>query len=192
MNSPEWILVGLGNPGPKYTNTRHNAGFVCIDLLADKHHIRVDKGKFNALVGDGEINGHRCLLVKPQTYMNRSGLAVKACADFYHIDPDHLLVLMDDISFSPGSLRIRKDGSAGGHNGMKSIIEHLASQQFPRIKLGVGQKPESWDLADWVLSNFNAEEKASLKEAAENAVLAVEMIVNGQIEQAMSKLNRLS
>ena len=151
----DWLIVGLGNPGAKYWNTRHNVGFAAMDALADSLHTRVDRVKFQGLTGTAELDGKKLILLKPTTYMNLSGQAVSAAARFYKIPPEHILVMFDDISLEPGRIRVRKEGSAGGHNGVKSIISSLGSQAFPRIKIGVGAKPHpDYDLADWVLSVF--------------------------------------
>ena len=184
------MIVGLGNPGKQYETTRHNAGFICIDLLAEKHGIKITKLKFKALMGDGRINGRRCLLLKPQTYMNLSGEAVKEAADFYKIPPEKIVVICDDISLEPGKIRIRRKGSAGGQNGMKNIISHLGTDNFPRIKVGVGAKPNpEYDLADWVLSHFTKDEVKLIKEAAEKTVGSVEYMVEDNIDKAMSNYN---
>ncbi|MBQ8519381.1 MAG: aminoacyl-tRNA hydrolase, partial [Agathobacter sp.] len=151
-----FVIVGLGNPGKKYENTRHNAGFISIDALADKYGISISEKKHKALCGSGVIEGNKVLLVKPQTFMNLSGESVRAVMDFYKIDPEEdMLVIYDDISLAPGNIRIRKKGSAGGHNGIKSIIAHAGTQNFMRIKVGVGEKPSGWDLADYVLGHFS-------------------------------------
>ena len=190
VGAPDFLIVGLGNPGEKYAFTRHNAGFLCLDLLADKETAKINKIKFKGVLGEAAIGGHRCILLKPQTFMNNSGESVRAAADFYKIPPEHVLVIFDDISLPCGKLRIRRKGSAGGHNGIKSITAHLGSDAFPRIKLGVGEKPDPrWDLADWVLSNFQKEELTALREASDKACDAVEKIVCGGIEQAMSLYN---
>lgn len=150
-----WLIVGLGNPGTEYVRTRHNVGFAAIDALALSIGCKIDRAKYHALIGEGTIDGQRVILMKPQTYMNASGKAVAEAANFYKLDPSHILVYSDDISLAPGRLRVRRDGSAGGHNGLKSIIECIGSQDFPRIKIGVGQKPTpEYDLADWVLGKL--------------------------------------
>lgn len=150
-----WLIVGLGNPGTEYVRTRHNVGFAAIDALALSLGIKIDRAKYYALIGEGIIDGQRVILMKPQTFMNASGKAVAEAANFYKLNPDHILVYSDDISLAPGRLRVRKNGSAGGHNGLKSIIECIGSQEFPRIKIGVGQKPTpEYDLADWVLGKL--------------------------------------
>ena len=177
----DWLVVGLGNPGKKYENNRHNTGFRVMDALCSKHSVRCDRSKFHALTGEAVLGGHRCLLMKPQTFMNASGDAVAEAADFYKIPPEHVLVIFDDISLPVGALRIRPKGSAGGQNGVKSIITMMGSEQFPRIKVGVGAKPHpDYDLADWVLSNVTEEELPAMNDAVERAVLAVsELIANG-------------
>lgn len=186
----DYMIVGLGNPGRQYETTRHNAGFICIDLLAEKHGININKLKFKALMGDGRINGRRCLLLKPQTYMNLSGEAVREAADFYKIPPEKIIIICDDISLNPGKIRIRRKGSAGGQNGLKNIILHLNSDNFPRIKVGVGAKPNpEYDLADWVLSHFTKDEVKLIKEAAEKTVGSVEYMVEDNIDKAMSNYN---
>lgn len=188
--APEFMIVGLGNPDKKYAFTRHNAGFLCVDMLAEKHGFTVKKLKFRSLLGDAVLGGHRCLILKPQTYMNLSGEAVREAAAFYKIPPERILVLFDDISLDVGKLRIRRKGTDGGHNGIKNIIYHLASDQFPRIKIGVGKKPHpDYDLADWVLSEFKKDEEAPLKSALENACAAVELLLDGKIDQAMNLYN---
>ena len=187
---PEFMIVGLGNPDKKYAFTRHNAGFLCVDMLAEKHGFTVKKLKFRSLLGDAVLGGHRCLILKPQTYMNLSGEAVREAAAFYKIPPERILVLFDDISLDVGKLRIRRKGTDGGHNGIKNIIYHLASDQFPRIKIGVGKKPHpDYDLADWVLSEFKKDEEAPLKSALENACSAVELLLDGEIDKAMNLYN---
>ncbi len=187
---PEFIIVGLGNPGKKYELTRHNAGFLFADLLADKNGENISKIQFKSVTANITIGGHRCLLMKPQTFMNNSGEAVKQAAAFYKIPPENIIVVFDDISLPCGKMRIRRKGSDGGHNGIKSIIYLLNSDKFPRIKLGVGEKPHpDYDLADWVLSSFKKNELDSLRESAENACKAVEMMVQGNIDGAMSNFN---
>lgn len=186
----DWLVVGLGNPGKKYENNRHNTGFRVMDALCSKHNVRCDRAKFHALTGEAVLGGHRCLLMKPQTFMNASGDAVAEAADFYKIPPEHVLVIFDDISLPVGALRIRPKGSAGGQNGVKSIINMMGSEQFPRIKVGVGAKPHpDYDLADWVLSNVTEEELPAMNDAVERAVLAVsELIANG-VPAATQKYN---
>lgn len=186
----EHMIVGLGNPGKKYEFTRHNAGFLFVDILCDKYNFSVNRLKFKALIGDAKINSHRCLVMKPQTMMNLSGDAVKEAADFYKIPPEKIIVVFDDISLDVGKMRIRRSGSAGGHNGIKSIISRLSSDNFPRIKIGVGAKPHpDYDLADWVLSQFTKEEGKLLRTAVDGACDAVSLMVDGDIEGAMSRHN---
>ena len=186
----DYLIVGLGNPGKKYETTRHNAGFMCIDKLSDEEKIDVKKLKFHALIGDGYINSHKVILMKPQTMMNNSGTAVSECAKFYKIPVENIIVVFDDISLEPGKLRIRRKGSAGGHNGIKSIIAHLGSENFPRIKIGVGAKPHpDYDLADWVLANFPKKDIPAVRNAIEDGADALGMLVKGDFEGAMSKYN---
>lgn len=187
----EYIIVGLGNPGKKYENTRHNSGFIALDALAEKYGIRVDRLKWNALTGDGMIDGARVLLMKPQTFMNNSGEAVSAAMNFYKLPPENVIVMLDDITLDPGIMRIRRKGSDAGQKGMRSIIQFCGSDQFPRIKLGVGKKPNpEYDLADWVLSKFTDSERKLFEEAVANAVQAVPMMLGGEFEQAMNKFSR--
>ncbi len=188
--TPEFIVVGLGNPDKKYTLTRHNSGFLCIDMLAEKLNFRVDRLKFKSLMCDTNINGHRVIVMKPQTYMNNSGEAIRECAAFYKIPPEKVIVIYDDISLDVGKLRIRRKGTDGGHNGIKSIIYHLSNDQFPRIKVGCGKKPHpDYDLADWVLSEFKKDEQKSLEPALENACKAIELLLDGEIDKAMNLYN---
>lgn len=189
-SSYEYIIAGLGNPGAKYEMTRHNAGFLAMDLLAIKENINIKKLKFHSLVSDTVISGKRCLIMKPQTMMNNSGEAVVEAAKFYKIPPENIIIVYDDISLDVGQTRIRRKGSAGGHNGIKSIIAHLGSENFPRIKIGVGKKPHpDYDLVNWVLGRFPKEQEAELKSALENCVSALELIVNGDIDKAMNLYN---
>lgn len=186
----DYLIVGLGNPGRQYETTRHNAGFICLDLLAEKYNVKVNKLKFKSLMGEVRIGGARCLLLKPQTYMNLSGEAVRDAVEFYKIPPERIIVIFDDISLEPGKLRIRRKGSAGTHNGMKNIIYHLKTDMIPRIKIGVGERPNpEYDLADWVLSHFTKKEAEEIKKAAENSIGAVELMVKDQIDKAMSDFN---
>lgn len=178
-NQESWLIVGLGNPGKEYANTKHNCGFRAIDLIAGQLGCKIDKGKFQGLYGQTTYNGTKLYLLKPQTFMNLSGRSVLQMSAYYNIPPQRIIVLFDDISLEPGRLRIRSEGSAGGHNGIKSIIAELGSQEFPRVKIGVGAKPhKDADLADWVLSGFTAQvEKAlavSLKNAADSALCIIE------------------
>ena len=173
----EYLVVGLGNPGSQYEATRHNVGFRAVDALAKEAGVKIDRAKFQALTAQVTVGGVRVLLMKPQTYMNLSGVAVKQAADFYKVPPERVLVLFDDIDLDVGRLRIRRNGSAGGHNGIKSIISSLGSQEFPRIKIGVGAKPHpDYDLADWVLSRFTLAEQKLLDPAIEHAAEAVPVI----------------
>lgn len=184
------IIVGLGNPGDKYSHTRHNAGFMAMDALCEMHSAKVDKLKFKSLTGDAVISGKHVLLIKPQTFMNNSGEAVKEAASFYKIPPENIIVMFDDISLEPGKIRIRRKGSDGGHNGIKSIIAHLASQDFPRIKIGVGKKPHpEYDLADWVLGEIPTSDRDVFFEAIKNATRALEMMLEGNFDNAMSRFN---
>ena len=186
-----YIIVGLGNPGDKYEKTRHNVGFNVIDLLAKEYSIDVSKIKHKALIGEGRVGTEKVILVKPMTYMNLSGESVRSLLDYYKVDEEHeLIVIYDDISLDVGQLRIRAKGSAGGHNGMKNIIAHLGSQVFPRIKVGVGEKPAKYDLADYVLGHFSKGEAKLMDEGYDHAVHAVELIVSGQINEAMNEYNR--
>ena len=186
-----FVIVGLGNPTAQYEGTRHNAGFDVIDVLAEKYNISVDARKCRAFCGQGVIAGQKVLLVKPQTYMNLSGESVGGIVNYYKIDPESdLLVIYDDISLDVGQLRIRKKGSAGGHNGIKSIIAHLGTTVFPRIKVGVGEKPKNYDLADYVLGHFSKQERELMEEGYEHASDAVEQIVQGEIEAAMNVFNK--
>lgn len=185
----EWILAGLGNPGPKYENTRHNAGFITIDALAAQHRLSLKKLKFQALTENAFIDGKHCLLMKPVTYMNNSGKAIAEAMKFYKIPIQRVLIVYDDISLQPGQLRMRRKGSDGGHNGIKSILLHCGDT-FPRIKLGVGGKPHpEYDLADWVLSAFSKEETAALHSAIEKALDAIPLIVNEKMDKAMNLYN---
>lgn len=185
-----YIVAGLGNPGLEYAETRHNTGFMALDKIAKKNDISVKTMKFRSDCGDGMISGTRCFLMKPATYMNNSGEAIAAAAEFYKISPERVIVLYDDISLSPGKLRIRRKGSAGGHNGIKSIIQLLGTDEFPRIKIGVGAKPNpKYDLADWVLGKFTEDQRNAIEPALENSAKAVELLVQGKIEQAMNEFS---
>lgn len=186
----DYLIVGLGNPGKQYENTRHNAGFICIDVLADKYGIKINKLKFKSLMGEGRIEGKRCLLLKPQTFMNLSGEAVRDAVEFYKIPAENVIVICDDISLEPGKMRIRRKGSHGGQNGMRNIIYHLKDDNFPRIKIGIGAKPNpEYDLADWVLSRFTQNEAKLIKQIADDTVSAIEIMVKGDIDKAMSNFN---
>ncbi len=187
-NETNWLIVGLGNPGREYEKSRHNAGWRAIDAVAEKLHCRIDKGKFQGLYGQAEFAGNRVYLLKPQTYMNLSGRSVLQLSAFFKIPPARIIVLFDDISLEPGRLRLRKDGSAGGHNGIKSIIQELGSQDFPRVKIGVGAKPHpDFDLADWVLSTFSAQEEKALAPAIDRAADAALCIIEKGIAEASNR-----
>ncbi len=186
-----FVIVGLGNPTNEYAGTRHNVGFDVIDTLADKYNISVTERKSRAFCGKGIIAGQKVLLVKPQTYMNLSGESVRGIVDYFKIDTEaELLVIYDDISLDVGQLRIRKKGSAGGHNGIKNIIQHLGSNVFLRIKVGVGEKPKEYDLVDYVLGHFSKGEKEIMEEGYKHAVEAIEVILQGDIEAAMNVYNK--
>ena len=186
-----YIIVGLGNPTKEYENTRHNIGFAVIDKLADTFSIDVLEKKHKALIGKGVIDGKKVILAKPQTYMNLSGESIRALVDYYKIEEEQeLIVIYDDISLDVGQLRIRKKGSAGGHNGIKSILAHLGHDVFPRIKVGVGDKPKGYDLADYVLGRFSREEAVIMEETAETAVRAIREIIAGNIDGAMNTYNK--
>ena len=186
-----FVIAGLGNPGKKYENTRHNAGFMAIDALADKYGIQVTEKKHKALCGTGVINGVKVLLVKPQTFMNVSGESIGEIMQFYKLDAqEDLLIIFDDISLAPGNIRIRKKGSAGGHNGIKSIIAHTGTQDFMRIKVGVGEKPSGWDLADYVLAQLPKEEKEIIEQTVKTETAeAAALIVSGDVDKAMNQYN---
>ena len=182
----EFIIAGLGNPGKEYELSRHNAGFLCIDILANRENFRTDRIKFKSVYADTMINGHRCLVMRPQTYMNNSGEAIKEAATFYKIPPEKCIVIFDDIDIGLGALRVKRKGSAGTHNGVKSIIQHLGSDNFPRIKIGVGSKPHpDYDLKDYVLGTFSKQEQNILKETMEKACDAICLITDGNIDKAM-------
>ena len=185
-----WLIVGLGNPGEKYENTRHNVGFQVIDELAERQGKPVQRLKFKALTGLLTIGGGKALVMKPVTYMNLSGEAVRPAADFYKLPPERILVISDDVALAAGRLRIRAKGSAGGHNGLKSIIQHLGTDQFPRIRVGVGEKPHpDYDLADWVLGRPQGEDKKAIDAAVKRAADAVECILTQGLERGMGKFN---
>lgn len=185
-----WIIAGLGNPGREYEITRHNAGFLCMDVLSDRMGTRVDRAKFNALTGEATISGKKVLLMKPMTMMNLSGDAVREAAAFYKIRPDHIIIIVDDTNLPVGHLRIRTHGSAGGHNGLKSLISQLGTDAFLRLRIGVGAKPHpDMDIADWVLSRFNAEDRAALLPAFEVATDGCELLVGGELDRAQQLCN---
>ena len=186
----DWLIVGLGNPGPEYAKTRHNVGFRAAELLAKQAGVKLDRAKFRALTRTAELAGRKVLLLEPQTFMNNSGEAVQLAAMFYKIPISRILVLSDDISLPVGKIRVRAEGSAGGHNGLKSVISQLGSQDFPRIRIGVGAKPHpDYDLADWVLSSFTAEEEKALAPAVEHAAAAVLELIQNGAQSAASKYN---
>ena len=185
-----FVIVGLGNPEKKYEGTRHNIGFAVIDALADKYNISIKDKKHKALCGTGAIEGVKVMLVKPLTYMNLSGDSVADVMNFYKLDPEEdMLVVYDDISLAPGNIRVRKKGSAGGHNGIKSIIARCGTQNFMRVKVGVGEKPEGWDLADHVLGHFSDEDSRLVRDAIDDAIGAIVMMSRGDVDQAMNNYN---
>lgn len=184
-----YLIAGLGNSTKEYDKTRHNVGFAVIDTLADKYRIDVSEKKHKALCGKGVIEGQKVLLVKPQTFMNLSGESIRAAVDYYKIKPEDIIVIYDDISLDPGQLRIRLKGSAGGHNGIKNIIAHLGTQEFPRIKVGVGAKPPRMDLADYVLSRFSPDEQKLMDEAFKEAAEAAASMMTDGAERAMNHYN---
>ena len=189
-SSYDFLIVGLGNPGKKYELTRHNAGFLAMDLMAIEEGVDIKKLKHHSLVADVKINGKRCLLMKPQTMMNNSGEAVIDAMKYYNISPENVIIIYDDISLDVGQTRIRRKGSAGGHNGIKSIISHIKSEDFLRVKIGVGKKPSpEYDLVNWVLGRFPKELEPDLKSALENTTKAVRLIVDGDIDKAMNLYN---
>ena len=185
-----YIIVGLGNPTKEYENTRHNIGFEMVDVIIDKYDIPYSGTKHRAMYGSGMIDGTKVVVAKPLTYMNLSGEAVRLLVDYYKIDPEEeLIIIYDDVSLAPGKIRIREKGSAGGHNGIKSIIQHLGTNKFKRIRIGVGEKPKGWDLADYVLGRFSKEEQKLMAEAIKNSDKAVGMIIKGTIAGAMNEFN---
>lgn len=184
-----YLIIGLGNPEEEYARTRHNMGFDTINKISEKYNIKVNKSKFNALYGTGDIEGEKAILLKPQTYMNLSGESIVSVCQFFKPEYDHLIVMYDDIDLDVGKLRIRKKGSAGSHNGMKSIIKSISTQEFPRIRIGVSKPAEGWDLADFVLSKLSKEDSKAFDESLDRAVLTVEEIISSGIEPAMNKYN---
>ena len=186
-----YIIVGLGNPGKEYVNTRHNIGFDVIDVLADEENISVMEKKHKAVIGKGIVAGQKCILAKPTTYMNRSGESVREMIDYYKVDEtDELIIISDDVSMDVGKVRIRKKGSAGGHNGLKNIMEHLGHDNYIRVKIGVGEKPKGWDLADYVLGRFSGPERETLNETAKWAADAIRAIITDGPDNAMNRYNR--
>ena len=189
-NADSWLIVGLGNPGREYERSRHNCGFRALDILAQQLGVKVDKLNFQGLYCQTSYNGSKLFLLKPQTYMNLSGRSVLQLSAYFNIPPQRIIVLFDDISLPPGRLRIRADGSAGGHNGIKSIIQEVGSQDFPRVKIGVGAKPNpEYDLADWVLSSFSAQEEKALSVSLKNAADAALAIIDHGVAEAANKFN---
>lgn len=188
-----FIIVGLGNPGKNYSNTRHNIGFDVIDTLADKAGISIIEKKHKAIIGKGVIDGQKVILAKPQTFMNLSGESVRELIDYYKVDEEQeLIVVSDDISLDVGMIRVRKKGSAGGHNGLKNIITHLGHDTFMRVKMGVGEKPKGYDLADYVLGHFTSDERKTMDEAAKHAAEAIRMMMAGDVDKAMNQFNTKS
>lgn len=186
----DWLLVCLGNPGEQFENSRHNAGFMVADELAERLHVPIQRLKFRALTHTVSLGGKKVLLMKPVTYMNLSGESVREAASFYKIPPERILVISDDVALAPGRIRVRKGGSAGGQNGLKNIIAQLGSDQFPRIRLGVGQKPHpDYDMADWVLSKFQGEDKKAIASAVKRAADAAECLIKDGPDQAMNRYN---
>ena len=181
------IIIGLGNPTEKYQATRHNIGWDAITRISDDYRIPLNQKKHKAICGSGYIEGEKVILAKPLTYMNLSGESVRELIDFYKVDSEDIIVIYDDVSLDVGRLRLRKKGSAGGHNGIKSIISHLGTDEFPRIKVGVGEKPKDWDLADFVLSRFKGEEQATIREALKDISDACRMIITEGIDVAMNR-----
>lgn len=186
-----YLIAGLGNPGREYETTRHNVGFMAIDALAGKLGVDVSTRKFLGYVGSSFIGGEKVVLLKPQTYMNASGESIRAAADFYKVEPEHVLVIYDDISLDIGSIRVRAKGSAGGHNGMKSIISHLGTDAYPRIRIGIGDKPARMDLADYVLSHFTKEETQTLQDAVTDAADAAALLITDGVQTAMNRYNKV-
>ena len=184
-----FLIVGLGNPGRQYEHTRHNAGFDVMDALAEKYNISISESGHKALFGKGMIGGQKVILAKPQTFMNLSGESLRPIMDFYKLEPEDFIIIHDDIDLDVGRLRIRRKGSAGGHNGLKSIISHLGSMDFPRVKIGVGEKPKGYDLADYVLGHFSKEDRGLVDDALKRAAGAVELMVQGEVDQAMNQFN---
>lgn len=190
FGAPEWLIAGLGNPGAKYETTRHNAGFLAMDVLAARFNISVSRMKFGALMGQGMVSGKSTVLLKPQKFMNLSGEAIKAAVDFYNIPMDRVIIMYDDVSLAPGRIRVRPKGSAGGHNGIKNIIAQCGSDVFPRIKIGVGDRPHpDYDMADWVLSNFTKEEQEKLACALDRAASAAVAVMEDGVAVAANQFN---
>ena len=191
LSGADWLIAGLGNPEPKYDGTRHNTGFAALDYLADRWGVSVSKSKWQGMYGVAEVDGHKVVLLKPLTYMNLSGQSIAPAANFYKIKPDHVIVLCDDIAQKPGHVRIRPSGSAGGHNGLKSIIASLGGDGFYRVRIGVGEKPHpDYDLADWVLGRFSAEDRKALEGRFADVEDAVRLIMDGRLNEAQNRHNR--
>lgn len=189
-SSVDFLVVGLGNPDKKYEQTRHNTGFIAVDYIAEKRNVKINRVKFKSVVGEGNINGHKVLFMKPSTYMNNSGQAVVEAMNFYKLKPEQVVVIFDDISLDVGKMRIRSKGSDGGQKGMRSIIYLSGSDMFPRIKIGIGAKPNpNWELANWVLSKFTDSEMKEIEKMADNANTAIEHIIDGDIAKAMNLYN---
>ena len=186
----DWLLVCLGNPGDQYENTRHNVGFQVADAVAERHNVPLQRLKFRALTNTITVGEKKVLLMKPVTYMNLSGEAVHEAASFYKVPPERILVVSDEVALAPGKIRVRRSGSAGGHNGLKNIIAHLGTDQFPRIRVGVGQKPHpDYDMADWVLGKFQGEDKKAVEEAVKRAADAAECLIQEGVDKAMNRYN---
>lgn len=186
----DWLLVCLGNPGDQYENTRHNVGFQVADAVAERHNMPIQRLKFRALTNTITVGEKKVLLMKPVTYMNLSGEAVHEAASFYKVPPERILVVSDEVALAPGKIRVRRSGSAGGHNGLKNIIAHLGTDQFPRIRVGVGQKPHpDYDMADWVLGKFQGEDKKAVEEAVKRAADAAECLIQEGVDKAMNRYN---
>lgn len=186
----DWLLVCLGNPGDQYENTRHNVGFQVADAVAERHNVPIQRLKFRALTNTITVGKKKVLLMKPVTYMNLSGEAVHEAASFYKVPPERILVVSDEVALAPGKIRVRRSGSAGGHNGLKNIIAHLGTDQFPRIRVGVGQKPHpDYDMADWVLGKFQGEDKKAVEEAVKRAADAAECLIQEGVDKAMNRYN---
>ena len=186
----DWLLVCLGNPGDQYENTRHNVGFQVGDAVAERHNVPIQRLKFRALTNTITVGEKKVLLMKPVTYMNLSGEAVHEAASFYKVPPERILVVSDEVALAPGKIRVRRSGSAGGHNGLKNIIAHLGTDQFPRIRVGVGQKPHpDYDMADWVLGKFQGEDKKAVEEAVKRAADAAECLIQEGVDKAMNRYN---
>lgn len=184
------IIAGLGNPDREYAGTRHNIGFDAITAISDKTGISVTEKKFKALIGKGTICGQKVILMKPQTYMNLSGEAIIEAMNFFKLEPKDVCIVYDDVNLDPGFIRVRERGSAGGHNGIKNIISHLGSEDFPRIRIGVGEKPKEWDLKDYVMGHFSGEDEVKIRAALEDAVTAAELFVIDDVAKAMNTFNR--